>query len=195
MAKKTADEYFANAARWSSELRRLRELCLNCGLREEIKWGAPCYSRNGRNVAGIAAFKSYFGLWFFQGALLTDDANVLVNAQEGKTRALRQWRMTSAKDIKVTVIRRYLRAAAKLADESIEVKPVRNAPLQIPTALQEALNKNAKAKKSFAALRLGLQREYAEFVASAKRQETVTRRLQKVLPMIEKGVGMNDPYR
>ncbi|MGB5352238.1 MAG: DUF1801 domain-containing protein, partial [Woeseia sp.] len=122
MPKKSADDYFSKAALWGAEIRRLREACLSCGLQEELKWGSPCYTRNGKNVAGIAAFKSYFGLWFFQGALLRDDAGVLINAQEGKTRAMRQWRMTATKDIKLTVIRRYLREAAKLADAGSAIK-------------------------------------------------------------------------
>ncbi|MGB5739977.1 MAG: DUF1801 domain-containing protein [Woeseia sp.] len=195
MPKKSADDYFSKAALWGAEIRRLREACLSCGLQEELKWGSPCYTRNGKNVAGIAAFKSYFGLWFFQGALLRDDAEVLINAQEGKTRAMRQWRMMATKDIKLTVIRRYLREAAKLADAGSAIKAVRNAPVAMPEALTKALNENGKAKKSFAALRLGLRREYAEFIASAKRPETVARRLQKILPLIEKGVGLNEHYR
>lgn len=195
MTKPAADQYFANAQAWRAELRRLRELCLNCGLQEEIKWGSPCYTHNGRNVVGIAAFKSYFGLWFFQGALLSDAAGVLTNAQQGKTRAMRQWRMTAAKDIKATLLRRYLKEARQLAAQGHEIKSLRNASLPVPQALQAALQENYSAKRAFDILRPSLQREYAEFVAAAKRPATVARRLAKILPMIQQGMGLNDRYR
>lgn len=195
MPKLTADQFFAKAKVWRPELRCLRELCLDSGLREEIKWASPCYTHDGRNVVGIAAFNSYFGLWFFQGALLNDAASVLTNAQQGKTRAMRQWRMSSAKDIRVTLIRRYLKAARQLAEQGREIKALRNAPLSVPQALQDALHGNRSARLAFDALRPGLRREYAEFVAAAKRPETVARRIAKMLPMIEKGTGLNDRYR
>ena len=85
---KSVDEYVENASVWGDELRRLREILKTTPLDEEVKWGGPCYTWKGKNVVGVGAFKSYFGLWFHQGALLSDDAGVLINAQEGKTRAL-----------------------------------------------------------------------------------------------------------
>ncbi|MDJ0905277.1 MAG: DUF1801 domain-containing protein [Woeseiaceae bacterium] len=109
--KKTVDDYIRNARQWNEELARLRKILLSTGLEETIKWGAPCYTHNGKNVVGMSGFKSYFGLWFFEGAAIEDDAGVLINAQPGKTKMLRQWRMTSAKDIKPAVIKRYVKRA------------------------------------------------------------------------------------
>ncbi len=88
---KSVDAYINQSAQWHDELKLLRRILRWTSLKEEIKWGAPCYTHNGKNVVGVGAFKSYFGLWFHQGALLKDDNNVLINAQEGKTKALRQW--------------------------------------------------------------------------------------------------------
>lgn len=195
MAQASADNYFSEATEWRAEIARLRELLLSSGLQEAIKWGSPCYSHDGKNVVGLAVFKSYFGLWFFQGALLRDEGNVLVNAQQGKTRAMRQWRMNAAKDIKVSLIRGYLREAMQLAEEGRAIKPMRHVPLALPAVLEKALNGNPKAKSAFATLRPGLQREYAEFISSAKRQDTTERRLQKILPLIAQGIGLNDRYR
>ena len=109
---KTADDYYANAPHWRDEIAKLREILLASGLAETIKWGQPTYTANGKNVVRLGAFKSYFGLWFFQGAALEDDAGVLINAQPGKTKDLRQWRMSSAAEIKPAVVRRYLEEAA-----------------------------------------------------------------------------------
>ncbi len=110
---KTVDNYISNNTLWPDELRRLREILLSTGLTEEVKWGAPCYTHEGKNIVGIGAFKSYFGLWFFKGAALKDEQGVLINGQPGKTKDLRQWRMTSPGDIKPSVIKRYVKEAMR----------------------------------------------------------------------------------
>ena len=112
---KTVDDYLASAKHFPDELRELRKILQSTGLAETVKWGAPVYTNaEGKNVVGIGGFKSYFGLWFFEGAALTDKEKVLINAQPGKTKMLRQWRMTSADEIKPAVIRRYVKEAAAL---------------------------------------------------------------------------------
>jgi uncharacterized protein YdeI (YjbR/CyaY-like superfamily) len=108
---KSVDAYIDAAPIWQMELKSLRRTLLSTGLSETLKWGAPCYTFNDRNVVGIGAFKAYFGLWFFQGALLRDPEKVLINARDGRTRAQRQWRMRSAKDIRQAVIKRYVKEA------------------------------------------------------------------------------------
>ena len=115
-AKKTVDDYMAQAMHWPDELARIREILNGTALSETVKWGMPVYTHNGKNIVGIGGFKSYFGLWFFEGASLADEAGVLMNAQPGKTKAMRQWRMSSAGEIKPTLIRRYVREAMKLVE-------------------------------------------------------------------------------
>ncbi len=192
---KSVEDYIRGAGEWASEIERLRKILLSTGLTETIKWGAPCYMHKGKNVVGIGAFKSYFGLWFHQGALLADDAGVLINAQEGKTRALRQWRMTSRKDIKATVIKRYVRESVANVDGGKEIKAKRSKPIDVPRELQNAMRRSKGATAAFRELRPGLQREYAEYVANAKREDTKARRIEKILPMIVAGKGLNDRYR
>ena len=114
-SKKTVDEYLDNAKHWQDELRKVRKILLSTGLTETIKWGGPVYTNaDGKNVVGIGGFKSYFGLWFFEGAALEDKEEVLINAQPGKTKMLRQWRMTSVKEIRPAVIKKYVKEAAAL---------------------------------------------------------------------------------
>ena len=192
---KSVEDYIRNSGDWTSEIGRLREILLSTGLNEEIKWGAPCYTHKGKNVVGIGAFKSYFGLWFHQGALLADDASVLINAQEGKTRALRQWRMASGKDIKAAVIKRYVKESVANVDGGKEIKAKRSKPVEVPQELRKALRRTKGATAAFRELRPGLKREYAEYVASAKREDTRARRIEKILPMILGGKGLNDRYR
>jgi len=111
---KSVDDYLKKCDNWSVELTRLRDILVKSGLTEEVKWGMPCYTSSGKNVVSLVGFKSYFGLWFHQGASLKDVDGVLINAQEGKTKALRQWRMTSRQDIRTAIIKRYLKEAAAL---------------------------------------------------------------------------------
>ncbi len=195
MAKKTPDEYFADLETWAKEMATLRKIIASTGLVEEIKWGAPCYAYNGKNVVGLLAFKSYFGLWFHQGALLKDEAGVLMNAQSGVTRALRQWRMADKKEIKARLVKAYVKEAIALVDAGAEIKPNRTKPLVVPPELKAALANDKAAKAAFDAMSKSKQREYADHVASAKQDATKARRLDKVIPMIAAGKGLNDKYR
>ena len=193
--QKTVDDYIASSDQWGAELKKIRAILAATELKEEVKWGAPCYTYDGKNVVGMAGFKTYFGLWFHQGALLKDDQQVLINAQEGTTKALRQWRMQTAKEIRPAVIKRYVKEAIRLVKEGKQIGPAKKKPPTIPSELKKALAKNNTAQKKFAELTPGKQREYAEYISSAKRDETKQKRLDKILPMIKSGVGLNDKYR
>ena len=127
--------------------------------------------------------------------LLKDDDNVLMNAQEGTTKAQRQWRMKSGKEIKAAIIRRYVKEAIELVKSGKSVAPQRNTRVVVPPELKRALGKSTSARRKFAALTPGRQREYAEYIAAAKREGTKQLRLEKILPMIAAGVGLNDKYR
>src|SRR5690606_7835671 len=108
---RNADEYIATKPEWAELLEKLRSVMLACGLEETIKWGIPTYLTDGRQVAGLAAFKHHVAIWFWHGALLEDPDQVLVNAQEGKTQGLRQWRFTQLREVKVGLVRKYIKAA------------------------------------------------------------------------------------
>jgi uncharacterized protein YdeI (YjbR/CyaY-like superfamily) len=191
----SVDEYIADAGNWQDELRRLREILLSTDLEEDVKWGGPCYTYGGKNVVGMAGFKSYFGLWFYQGALLKDDKHVLMNAQEGRTKALWQWRMQTAREIKPTIIKSYVMDAIKLAKEGKQLAPARRKSVVVPPELKKALRANKAAGANFRKLRPGLQREYADYISDAKREETKLKRIGKILPMISSGAGLHDKYR
>lgn len=191
----SVDDYIDGAGQWQAELRKLRDILCATELEETVKWGAPCYTCEGKNVVGLGAFKSYVGLWFHQGALLSDPEGVLVNAQEGRTKALRQWRFDSGKDIKVRSIKAYVKEAIELARQGKEIKADRAKPIVIPPELAAAFKADKKAKAAFDALTKGKQREYADHVADAKREATRLSRVEKIIPMIAKGVGLHDKYR
>lgn len=192
---KTVDDYIATATAWQEELDSLRKILCSCKLDETVKWGAPCYTYDGKNVVGIGGYKSYFGLWFFQGALLPDKNEVLSNAQEGKTKALRQWRMTGSAEIKPAIIKRYVNDAIAVVATGSEIKPNRSQPVVVPPELRKAIRRYRGATAAFRGLTTGRRREYADYVANARRDETKKKRIDRILPMIVAGKGLNDKYR
>lgn len=192
---KAVDAFMASATQWKAELARLRSIVRSTGLEETVKWGGPVYTHEGKNVVGLGGFKSYFGLWFFQGALLADEQKLLINAQEGRTKALRQMRFRSREEIDPRTIKAYVREAIRLVERGVEIKPARGKSVVVPRELQVALRRRKRAGAAFQKMTPGKRREYAEYVASAKQAATKQRRIDKILPMIESGFGLNDKYR
>ena len=194
---KTVDEYLANVDQWQPELTRICEILRKTGLDESVKWGRPSYDCDGKLVVGVGGFKNHIAIWFHQGALLSDPEGVLQNAQEGRTKAMRQWRITSMKEIKARTIQAYVKEAVGHVREGKEIKADRSKPLVVPPELKAAfaLKKNAKSKAGFEALTKGKQREYTDHISEAKREDTKQRRLEKILPMLAAGKGLHDKYR
>lgn len=190
------DDYISKKEVWRKELELLRSSFTNLPVEETIKWGAPTYVYKNKNVVGLAAFKNYCGLWFFQGALLKDDHKVFINAQEGKTKAMLQWRFNSIDEINVDLIKSYVLEALENVDKGNEIKPTRNKkPVVIPDELMSSFDSNKDLKKAFDELSLSNQREYAAYIIEAKRESTRLRRLEKIIPMILNRVGLNDKYK
>ncbi len=192
---KSVDDYIAGKPKWSAELSALRTLLNRTELTEEVKWGAPCYTLNNQNVIGMLAFKDYFGLWFHQGVFLKDESNVLINAQEGKTKALRQWRMSSPNDINEKIVSTYIDEAIANAKSGKKVPVAQAKQLIMPPELSDTLKDDDTANSAFEAFTPGKQREFADYISEAKQAATKTRRIEKILPMIKSGVGLNDKYK
>lgn len=192
---KTVDQYIQSKKQWNDELITLRRILKGTGLQEEVKWGAPIYTLAGKNIAGLAAFKDYVGLWFHQGALLKDANKKLINAQQGKTKALRQWRFSSLEEIDEKLIKAYVKEAIQNQKEGKEIKPDRHKPVIVSEELSAFLDKNVIIKNAFNLLSKAKQREYAEYITEATKPETKIRRIEKVAPMISNGIGLHDKYK
>jgi len=195
MAVKNAEEYIDVHSKWEHELRQLHELILTTDLKSEIKWGAPVYTLEGKNVVGLGAFKNHIGIWFFNGALLKENTAMLVNAQEGKTKALRQIRFEKEEEIENSVLLPYIKEAILNQHEGKELKPVKVKKVVISEELSQAFLRDPELKESFDRLSPGKQREYAEYISLAKKEETRKRRLEKSAPMIKMGAGLHDKYK
>ncbi|MFT5304021.1 MAG: hypothetical protein ACI814_004844, partial [Mariniblastus sp.] len=143
-------------------MQKLRKTMLSLGIEETLKWSVPVYVAAGKNVAGIISLKKYFGVWFYQGALLSDPDKVLVNANEEKTKAMRQWRFQTAKDVKVGALKKYVLEAVRLAESGKEIKPNKSKPVIVPTELTKALAAQPAARQAFESMSKSCRREYAD---------------------------------
>lgn len=195
MAVKSVQEYIETHPTWEKELESLRAIMQNTELEECIKWGAPVYALEGKNVAGIAAFKNHCALWFFNGALLKENTLSLHNAQEGKTKALRQIRFEKGDKIEPEILQKYVLEAIQIQREGKEIKPVPSKELVVPSELKVAFREDKDLEKSFQQLTKGKQREYADYISQAKRETTKQSRLEKIKPMIKNGEGLHDKYK
>ncbi|MGD0503555.1 MAG: YdeI/OmpD-associated family protein [Steroidobacteraceae bacterium] len=179
--------------RWSAEYAALRQLCLASGLNEELKWGQACYDLNGGNVVLIHGFKDYCALLFMKGALLQDSKGLLVQ-QTKNVQAARQIRFASLAAIneQKAAIKAYIKEAiaAEKSGARVEMKVV--AQFDVPEEFQQRLEDDPKLAKAFHALTPGRQKGYLLHFAGAKQSATRTARVEKHVPRILKGLGLDD---
>lgn len=192
---KSIQAYIDDHPKYQNEISLLRDIISETELDETLKWGIPTYTINNKNVVAIAAFKSFISLWFYQGVFMKDTRKVLINAQEDVTIAQRQWRFTNSKEINSEWVKEYVLEAIQNQHDGLVVKPMKKKPLEIPKSLLTLLAADAELKSNFESLTSYKQREYLEYLISAKLDKTKVRRLEKIVPMIKSGVGLSDKYR
>ncbi len=189
MAAKTVDEYIVNHPNWEKELKQLRKMVNSTALEETVKWGGPVYTLEGKNVLGIGAFKNHCALWFYQGALLKENTDLLINAQEGKTISLRQIKFEKGENLPLDELKKYIAEAIRNQKEGREIKRESEKKNAIPIELADAFQKDRALKKAFDDLTPGRQREYCQYIEEAKRETTRTGRLRKNKPYDQSGGG------
>ena len=187
------DFYFEKAEKWQEELVLLRNIALDCHLTEELKWGSPCYTFEKANIVLIHAFKEYCAFLFFKGALMKDPDNILIQQSEN-VQAARQVRFTSVKDILNTkeFLKNYIYEAAEIEKAGLKVELKKVSEFKIAEEFQEKLNDNPDLKKAFYALTPGRQRAYLLHFSQPKQSKTREARVEKNIPQILKGKGLND---
>lgn len=181
--------------KWHTELESLAAIIAKLPLDKTTKWGADVYTFQGNNVVSYGGFKNHFALWFFNGVFLSDPLQVLVNASEGKTKSLRQWRFKSADEIDENQIIAYTLEAIEVEKKGLKLKPEKFSPLPIPEILSTEFKSNPELKNAFETLTPGRQKEYILFLNEAKQQATKHARISKITPMILAGIGLNDKYK
>ncbi|QEC43352.1 YdeI/OmpD-associated family protein [Pseudobacter ginsenosidimutans] len=184
-----------DAEQWKKELKQIAAIIRKAPLQKTIKWGADVFTCDGRNVVSYGGFKNFFTIWFYNGVFLKDKYKVLVTASEGKTKSLRQWRFTSAKEIDEKKILEYILEAIEIEKKGLKIKPEKFQPLPPPQILAAVLKKDKNLNAAFGSLTPGKQKEYIVYLNEAKQETTQQKRMEKIIPMIMQGVGLNDKYK
>lgn len=179
---------------WENEMEQLHAIIRKTPLVETTKWGGPVYTYNNKNVLGIGGFKSYFGIWFYNGVFLKDEKKLLINANEENTKSLRQMRFNSVNEIDEKLLLAYIKEAIEIEEKGLAI-PKEKKETIIPEILQKELDRNFELSTKFNAFSPYKQREFIEHIISAKQEKTQITRLEKVILMILEERGLNDKYR
>src|SRR6476661_189831 len=175
--------------RWQAGMAEMRRVLAGFAMKEECKWGKPTYTADGKNIVILQGFKEYFGLGFFQGALLKDPKRLLI--QLGQVHAGRVMKFTSVEDItaKAATIKAYVREAIAVEKAGLRMEPKKTSDYPVPEELTERFRRDARFKRAFEALTPGRQRSYLYHFAQAKQSATRVKRIKKAMPSIFAGRG------
>ncbi len=187
------DAFLSRAKKWRQEFEKLRAIILGCGLTEEVKWMHPCYTFENKNIVLIHGFKEYCALLFFKGALLNDAKGILIQ-QTQNVQSARQVRFTNVREIVKLqrTLREYVFEAVEVEKAGLKVKLKETSDFSIPEEFQNKLNKVPALKAAFDALTPGRQRAYLFYFSQAKQPRTRESRVEKYVPKILDGKGLND---
>lgn len=187
------DFYFDKNEKWQKEITKLRALVLECGLTEELKWGSPCYTFENSNIVLIHTFKEYCALLFFKGALLKDTDQLLIQ-QSKNVQAARQIRFAGIKEISLqkNILKTYIYQAIEVERAGLKIQMKKTAAYDVPEEFRKKLKSVPGLKAAFEALTPGRQRGYLLHFSAPKQAGTRESRIEKAIPAILKGKGLND---
>ncbi|MBQ4915470.1 DUF1801 domain-containing protein [Maribacter sp. MMG018] len=185
--------YLNGLKKWKSELSRLREIIIDCGLHEDFKWMHPCYTDNGKNIVLLHEFKNYCAILFYKGALLKDPENILVKQTENVQFA-RQIRFTDLPEIDELepTIKKYVREAIEIERSEKKVEKKKTSEFNVPEELEQFFFENTDFEKAFKNLTAGRQRGYLLHFNKPKQSKTKISRIEKNMERIMDGYGLND---
>lgn len=179
---------------WTSELKLLRQTVLDCGLVEECKWGAPCYTFQNKNVLMVSALKDYCAISFFKGALLKDAEELLEKPGE-HSQAARLFKFTDVGRIQKIEpqIKAYIFEAIEVEKAGLKIN-FKKSPEPLPEELENIFEDDPTLKNAFEALTPGRQRGYIIYFSQPKQSKTRISRIEKSIGKILNGEGLHDKY-
>lgn len=186
------EAFFTKASKWREELEALRAILLDCPVGEEFKWCSPCYTVRGGNVATVWGLKENCALSFFKGVLLKDEKKILVAPGEN-SRSVRMVKFTSVSDIAEmeAILKDYIHEAVEVEKAGLKVD-FRKDDLAFPEELTAKLEDTPDLKAAFEALTPGRQRGYVLHFSQPKQSKTRISRIEKCVPRILEGKGLQD---
>lgn len=187
------NEFLTKAKKWKEEYETLRKIVLDCELTEDYKWMNPCYTFEKKNIVLIHGFKEYCALLFPKGALLQDSHGILIQQTEN-VQGARQIRFTNVQEIveKEGILKAYIYEAIEVEKAGLKVKAKKPEELIIPEELQHKFDEIPALKTAFTTLTPGRQRAYILYFSAAKQSKTRESRVEKCIPNILTGKGLND---
>ena len=187
------DAFLSKSQKWKKEFKKLRAIVLDCELTEELKWGQPCYTVEKKNIVLIHGFKEYCALLFFKGALLRDASRILIQQTEN-VQSARQIRFTNVREIVKLerTLKEYVFEAIEVEKAGLKVKLKKTSDFTVPVEFQNKLDKTPALKAAFDRLTPGRQRAYLFYFSQPKQSKTRVSRVEKYVPQILKGKGLND---
>ena len=189
------DAFLREDEKWREEFTKLREIILDSGLTEELKWGKPCYTSQDENVVLIHGFKEYCALLFMKGALLKDAEGILIQQTEN-VQSGRQIRFTSVREIAKMerLLKAYVKEAIEVQKAGLQVTLKKTSEFPMPEEFQKKLREMPSLKAAFEALTPGRQRGYLLHFAAPKQSQTRESRIEKCVDLILDGKGLMDDY-
>ncbi len=192
-ANPKVDAFIERQQQWRAEFEMLRAIALDCPVTEEVKWGKPCYTFDGANIGILQGFKKYCALMFPKGVLLKDPDGLLVQIGPN-TQSARQLRYTDVAEIdgQRDVVKAYLLEAIEVEKAGLEVEFKKTEDFDVPEEFQTKLDELPELAEAFHDLTPGRQRAYLRHFAGAKQSTTRSSRVEKAIPDILDGKGLND---
>jgi uncharacterized protein YdeI (YjbR/CyaY-like superfamily) len=187
------DDYLSKAKKWQPEMALLRSVILDCGLEEDLKWGKPCYSYKSSNLVVIQGFKEYLAILFFKGVLLSDPDGILRKTGEN-TVVGRQIRFKNLQEIAklAPIIKAYIYEAIELEKAGVKVERSEKVELDFPAEFQEKMDEIPALQTAFDALTPGRRKAYLIHFSQPKQAKTREARIEKYIPKILEGKGLDD---
>jgi uncharacterized protein YdeI (YjbR/CyaY-like superfamily) len=187
------DAFLAREKKWQEEFKKLRQIILDCQLAEELKWGQPCYALEGNNIVLMHGFKEYCALLFMKGALLKDAEGILIQQTEN-VQSARQIRFTNVQEISKMekTLKSYIHEAIEVEKAGLKVELKKTADFKMPEEFQSKLDALPALKTAFDALTPGRQRAYLFYFSQPKQSKTRESRVEKYIPKILDGMGLDD---
>jgi uncharacterized protein YdeI (YjbR/CyaY-like superfamily) len=187
------DAFIGRATQWQAEYIKMRQIVMDCGLTEDLKWGVPCYTVNGKNVIIIHGFKEYCAFLFIKGALMQDLKGIFIQQTEN-VQAARHVRFTSVDEIEelTPTLKAYILEAVEVEKSDLKVEFKKTTDFPMAEEFKARLDEDPALQSAFNALTPGRQRAYLLFFSTPKQSQTRAARVEKSIPQILAGKGLND---
>jgi uncharacterized protein YdeI (YjbR/CyaY-like superfamily) len=186
------DAFLRKTEKWHDEYVLLREISLSTGVDEDLKWGQPCYTLNGKNIFLLHSFKEYIAIFFIKGVLMKDPKEILIQ-QTPNVQSARQLRFKNTQEIikSKKIIKEYIFDSIAVEEAGLEIPMQKPASVELPKDIASAMKKIAGLSIAFKKLTQSAQRKYILYFDGAKKEETRVARVEKYSTRILLGKRMN----